>query len=341
MNRMRGKRALTRDEVLAALPGYVLDALEPDEKAAVEDYLRRHPELSDRVRDLDAAGAALAEAAPIHPLPETAKQRVMARVRADVQPERASIGARVQRPRAHAVPTRAVPAHDGPAREGTAREGPAPLGRVTPTRTDPRYTLQPDQSLLGRIRRWWAERRYANFALGLATALAVLLLVAALRLQTLTQNNAGTLEQLQARVATLESENVTLRSENEVLQTAIANQREQWATILAADREVLLAGTEDLPTAQAVFYADGEQVLVIADGLNPLDSAQTYQLWLIPGEGAPVSAGLFAAQEAGATTYQAASPLALGEYSAVGVSVEPAGGSESPTGPIVLLGEIG
>ncbi|MEX1020628.1 MAG: anti-sigma factor [Litorilinea sp.] len=335
---------MTRDEVLAALPGYVLDALEPDEKHVVEDYLRKHPELSTRVRDLDAASAALAESTPMRAMPAGMKASVMDRVRADAQPDRPRLATHVKRshaqqPAAPDTPNSGTP-NSGTPNSGTLNTGTPPPSLGTPARPLPKPARQKESPLAG-LRRWWAERRYAGYALGLAGALAVLLVVVVIQAQLIVQRNTASLAELQTQATSLQSEIGNLRTENQVLQAAVAEQRQQWATILDAEQEVLLAGTDDAPTAQAVFYAADDQVLVIAAGLAEVASDQTYQLWLIPAEGAPVSAGLLDAPREGTATFLAASPLARDGYTAVGISLEPAGGSASPTGPIVLLGEVG
>ncbi|MGH2541487.1 MAG: anti-sigma factor domain-containing protein, partial [Ardenticatenaceae bacterium] len=76
-------------------------------------------------------------------------------------------------------------------------------------------------------------------------------------------------------------------------------------------------------------------------GLAPLSEAQSYQLWLIPADGAPVPAGLLVVEGAQPSSQDIAVPPGAQDYAAVGVSVEPSGGSPAPTGPIVLLGEVG
>ena len=81
--------------------------------------------------------------------------------------------------------------------------------------------------------------------------------------------------------------------------------------------------------------------MILFEGLEALPEDQTYQLWLIPAEGNPIPAGLLEA-EAGVPSFHTLSiPEGVQEFAAVGVSVEPAGGSPAPTGPIVLLGKSG
>jgi anti-sigma-K factor RskA/cell division protein FtsB len=321
MSEMQEKSSLTRDEVLAALPGYVLEALEPEEMRAVEHYLQQHPDLITRMRELDAAASALAYSAPAHVLPAATKQRVMARVREDAPAERRMLGARTKR----------TPRSEVGRQKPTAPAPPA----------TPRVPVGERRGLGARMRRWWVERRYANVALATAGALAVLLIIVVFQAQAMLRQSADRLSELQAQVGTLESENQTLRSENELLQDALINQQAQWATILAAGEAVALAGTEDAPGSQAVIYVDGADLLVFAAGLAELAEGETYQLWLIPPEGDPISAGVFDPAPDGTVAFQSEAPWPWDSYAEVGVSVEPAGGSPTPTGPIVLLGDSG
>lgn len=83
---------------------------------------------------------------------------------------------------------------------------------------------------------------------------------------------------------------------------------------------------------------DREAFLSTAE-LAPLPQGQTYQLWLINGD-QPESAGIFStdAQGVGYVRVQAQQPL--GAYQAVGISVEPAGGSKQPTTTPIVLSQI-
>jgi anti-sigma-K factor RskA len=70
-------------------------------------------------------------------------------------------------------------------------------------------------------------------------------------------------------------------------------------------------------------------------GLPPAPSGSTYQLWYIPASGDPRSAGFLTATGAGSPTLLEGD---IGNASAVGVSLEPAGGSAAPTtDPVVVV----
>ncbi len=82
-----------------------------------------------------------------------------------------------------------------------------------------------------------------------------------------------------------------------------------------------------------VTYSASEDALVVQGrGLRPLDDATTYQLWLVGDDGA-TSVGLFRPDADGAVAqrFPEADPTGF----VLGVTQEPAGGSESPTLPIL------
>ncbi|WP_439901843.1 anti-sigma factor [Microbacterium azadirachtae] len=97
--------------------------------------------------------------------------------------------------------------------------------------------------------------------------------------------------------------------------------------------------TVSLPSgghATAHWSASIGAAVLVSDGLEPLGTARTYELWFVRGD-TPVSAGVFAA-EPGTTTAQLRGSMHAGD--AIAVTVEPAGGS--PTGkpttqPIVVI----
>ena len=88
-----------------------------------------------------------------------------------------------------------------------------------------------------------------------------------------------------------------------------------------------------------VISSDGEHGTLVVDGLPPLDASQQYQLWLIQ-DGQRTSGGIFSVDGEGYGSLWITSPKPLISYQAVGITVEPAGGSPAPTGERVLGGEL-
>lgn len=104
---------------------------------------------------------------------------------------------------------------------------------------------------------------------------------------------------------------------------------------------VSLNGTEAQPRAHGQLIADPNSqsaVLVIA-GLSKLETGKTYQVWLIDADG-PVSAGLLAVDANGQGVLIVTTDLTISEFDALGISIEPDGGSKQPTGEIVVLSDL-
>ncbi|PWC06956.1 anti-sigma factor [Mycetocola zhujimingii] len=88
-------------------------------------------------------------------------------------------------------------------------------------------------------------------------------------------------------------------------------------------------------TATLVWSGALAESVFIVDGLASLPEDKTYELWYI-GEDGPISAGVFNTHRAGESWRVLEGSMAAGD--AVGVTVEPAGGSEQPTtDPLIVI----
>lgn len=92
------------------------------------------------------------------------------------------------------------------------------------------------------------------------------------------------------------------------------------------------------PGTASVLYNARLGIVVYTGAISPAPSGKSYQLWLVPDSGAPVSAGLVEAnQETGAAVAHLPQGLAAKAFA---VTLEPAGGRPQPTGPKVLVGAV-
>jgi anti-sigma-K factor RskA len=82
----------------------------------------------------------------------------------------------------------------------------------------------------------------------------------------------------------------------------------------------------------------GEAAIVLTDMREP-GAGKTYELWAIRADKPPEPAGLLDVRGAGHVARVDTVPRPR-EVVAFAVSIEPAGGSTSPTGPIVLVGNL-
>lgn len=113
----------------------------------------------------------------------------------------------------------------------------------------------------------------------------------------------------------------------------------QVAEVLAApDADTITVEGEDGSFARVVVSESRGEAVFLADGMEPVGREQTYELWLIDEAGA-VPAGLFDVDEQGRATRVLAGDLQ--RAAAIGVTVEPAGGSPQPTSDPVMLIDLG
>ena len=155
---------------------------------------------------------------------------------------------------------------------------------------------------------------------------------------------------LRAQVATLEAQTVALQSDVDRLQTTNDT---LWAELAARDETLAqyrqpgavtvaigdATGEHPAAVGTLTILPDGDEVTLSVANLPPPPADSTYQAWLIVG-GAAVSAGTFAVDTAGQGRHLITN-AAPGTFEAVGVSLEPSGGSDQPTpGSIILLGSL-
>jgi anti-sigma factor RsiW len=115
---------------------------------------------------------------------------------------------------------------------------------------------------------------------------------------------------------------------------ALERQQAISAVLTAPDAKSVELGGEG--TMRVVYSPTLDRSVVVADGLADLPSDRTYALWFI-GPGGPEEAALFRTSDGRATKVLARTPEG---YQALGVTKEPAGGSATPTQPILLQGDV-
>ena len=123
----------------------------------------------------------------------------------------------------------------------------------------------------------------------------------------------------------------------------------QWFRITAAARTPVAPGffTIVLTGADPSQRVTGTMVLdtnnwggtLAMRGLPRLDPGHQYQLWLVK-EGHRISGGVFDADEYGYANLLLRVPQDFRGFTATGISVEPAGGSPTPTGARVATGKL-
>ncbi len=165
--------------------------------------------------------------------------------------------------------------------------------------------------------RWWAA---ALVPAGVVLALAAILLW---------KEDTRLARQLAAERASIERLQKELDGEREV--SALVEDKDTMT--------VSLAPMPGMPQGSARVFFNSQMGKMMCDGaIAPAPKKNmTYQLWLVPKQGAPISAGFFDAATGEYSSWMAAVPKGVAPM-AFAVTIEPAGGMPHPTGPKVLVG---
>ena len=221
------------------------------------------------------------------------------------------------------------------------------MARVAAEEARPRLAMA---SLAARATAWLrgasAPRRGVAFATALTVAVALLAAWFNLRLDHLADRS----EELDRRVASVaEKENLmdqeleaALQRDHQLLEMI---RQQRYLTYMAASPGVtvsMLSSAERRYSGargMIVMTRDGSTALLAVLDLPPLPPDKVYQVWLIKGN-QRYSAGVFTVDSTGYGQTVIIPVAPLGEYDAIGITVEPAGGSPGPTGTSVLKGDL-
>lgn len=120
-----------------------------------------------------------------------------------------------------------------------------------------------------------------------------------------------------------------------ILLGGTTQQQDAFAAIASAsDAQSETAQVSGGGTATVVWSGELGRAAIQLDGASPLDEQSDYELWFIGTDG-PRSAGLVTVDASGDARQELDGAMAAGD--AIGLTVEPAGGSELPTTDPVLV----
>ncbi len=133
-----------------------------------------------------------------------------------------------------------------------------------------------------------------------------------------------------AEIRQLMAENHHLTQRNERMFAAVASP--QTRTIALAGQHIAASGK------MFVDPAAGRAIVVLSD-LPPNGASKNYQLWITRANAAkPQSAGVFDVPPSGNATLTIDNVPAPEKIKSLGVTLEPKGGAEAPSGEYVLTG---
>jgi len=178
-----------------------------------------------------------------------------------------------------------------------------------------------------------------RWALPLAASLAVALAGFSGYQAAQLAGQRATIDQLSQRLEDVEARTPAVAT----LRGQLAEARSRLAFVSERGIEICALRPMAIEAQQAnsrgVLYvsADHQHWYLTIDGLGPCMQGRSYQLWFVPENGEPVSAGTFDVGEG--VRVELSSDTMPAATRAVTVTLEPAGGSRGPTGPAVLHGD--
>ena len=95
-----------------------------------------------------------------------------------------------------------------------------------------------------------------------------------------------------------------------------------------------------LPAVRA-YWNESLGLALTGSELPALSSERNYQLWVVPKQGSPISAGVFQPDAAGTVLLLSTPEATLAESAALAITEEPAGGSPQPTTTPIWVASVG
>jgi anti-sigma-K factor RskA len=176
----------------------------------------------------------------------------------------------------------------------------------------------------------WRRERASRWRVSLTSLVAGVALLLAIGSTIWALSLRAELDAQNARIATLSE-----RAQNYLRVTAV---------LQAADTQIrVLEGTGAAPEAFGRVYIDPDssEGMLMVRNLPQLPAGRAYQLWVVGADGQRQSAGLLTWTDKAGNGYTLIKcPEKLARWQSFGVTEEPAGGSQGPTGPRLLGGAI-
>jgi len=137
----------------------------------------------------------------------------------------------------------------------------------------------------------------------------------------------------------LDSQLAALRGSMQQEQRELQSARDIASLITAQDTiTVQLAPQPAMPQGTALVIYNAKMGMLMYEGqMPPAPAVKSYQLWLFPASGEPISCGVFNPVGGQPDHWMTKLPTGI-QARAFAVTLEPSGGVPQPSGPKVLVG---
>lgn len=290
---------------------WALNALDGDERAQFEAYLAQDPDAASEAHSLEETAGELARGLePETPRPEL-KSSLMARISQtpqlsmvdedSVNEDSVDGDSEEEQPATHIATHR--------------RDGLTPGDAETESDTEADAADQDHDAAVIPMDRYRSSVRRTRW---LAVAAAALMVTTVAGVGLWSSERAAQ-DDARATIAALESEQAGSDEEREMIS----------ALVTADDTSQLTVPSANGGNLHVMYSRDQQAMIVQAAGLPELPSDSTYQLWIV--DDTATSAGLISEPDQTVMAREEMSPTAQ-----IGLSIEPAGGSEEPTEVIAI-----
>lgn len=131
-----------------------------------------------------------------------------------------------------------------------------------------------------------------------------------------------------------------LQKEFNEQQTELQRAQEVTAVLNATDAlrvTIVAPRAAPQPQGRVIYVPKRSSLIFLANNMPALPARRAYELWLIPGSGSPIPAGVFKPDAHGNATLVNPRLLQRGETKAFAITVEPETGSELPTSKPIMV----
>jgi len=141
-------------------------------------------------------------------------------------------------------------------------------------------------------------------------------------------------QELETQLADLKSQYSALASQNDGYRRAVA--------ILSARNSTAIELTTTAPDAPRfrAFWSPSQGLVLAGQNVRVPDANRTWQLWIVPKSGNPISAGIFMPAGDGGVLHFSALAVSIADAAALAITEEPAGGAPQPTTKPVWVGAV-
>ncbi|MCU0475195.1 MAG: anti-sigma factor [Anaerolineae bacterium] len=284
------------------LGAYAIGATDADEAARVREYLHNTPEAQADLGDAAMTAALMMAAVPRRDPPPALRDKLLQAARATS----------ASQPTQRTQPVRP----------------PAPTLQALPKVVSP-----PVQPPTARARTPWVA-----WVAGAAAAVLLFMNVYWMsEVNSLRARQADLERQSAEQVASLQAQSDAQLAQIEQIKQAEMNEA---MTLMVSGAKAELMDDDGEMRAMVMWEPGQAEGVMFTHSLPSLDDTRTYQLWLIDEQGNPISAGTFTVDNDGRATLMFSAADALDAFAGLGISVEPMGGSPTPTTTPLALAQL-